>query len=117
MKKKFFVLSSMVMMFCMGIYAQKRTVTLHNDDLTEDERYYETPVVNYDDNTVSIFADTLIYSATVVVRDGSGRVIHQEQIVITPNETELNIAKEQLAGKSSVEVYYDDKRLYGYFEE
>ncbi|MDE7379273.1 MAG: hypothetical protein K2N13_10025 [Paraprevotella sp.] len=117
MKKRFLLSGFIATVFCAGMQAQIKTVTLHNDDLITEDRHYEIPVINYDDNTVSISADTIIYNATVVVKDISGRIIHQEQTVINPNETEIKMAKEELANKSSVEVYYGDKRLYGYFEE
>lgn len=102
---------------CTCMQAQTKTVTLQNDDLVCEEGHYTRPAINYDDKTVTISADTLIYDATVVIKNANGNVIHQEQTVITPTKTAINLPQTEQAEKSEVEVYYDDKRLYGFFEE
>lgn len=107
----------MAIALCTSMQAQTKTVTLHNDDLECNERHYEIPTINYDDKTVTISADTLIYDATVVIKNANGNVIHQEQTVITPTKTVINLPQTEQAEKSEVEVFYDDKRLYGFFEK
>lgn len=107
----------MAITLCTNMQAKTKTVTLHNDDLECNERHYEIPAIDYDDKTVTISADTLIYDATVVIKNANGNVIHQEQTVITPTKTTINLPQTEQAEKSEVEVYYDDKRLYGFFEE
>lgn len=110
----------MAVTLCTCMLAQTKTVTLHSSDLDEitiNGPRYEHPTINYDDKTVTISADTLIYNATVVIKNANGNVIHQEQTVITPTKTVINLPQTEQAEKSEVEVFYDDKRLYGFFEE
>lgn len=107
----------MAVMLCTTMQAQTKTVTLQNDDLVCKEGHYQLPTINYDDKTITISADTLIYDATVVIKNANGNVIHQEQTVISPTKTVINLPQTEQTEKSEVEVLYDDKRLYGFFEE
>lgn len=110
----------MAVTLCTAMQAQTKTVTLHSSDLDEitiNGPHYERPTINYDDKTVTISADTLIYDAMVVIKNANGNVIHQEQTVITPTMTVINLPQTEQAEKSEVEVFYDDKRLYGFFEK
>lgn len=107
----------MAITLCTGMQAQTRTVTLHNDDYSIKGHRYEVPTINYDDNTVTISADTLINNATVVIKDADGNVIHEEKTTVTPAEKNINLPQSGQREKSVVELYYDDKCLYGYFDE
>ena len=110
----------MAITLCTGMQAQTRTVTLHNsdvDEFTTDGPCYEVPTINYDDKTVTISADTLINNATVVIKDADGNVIHEEKTTVTPAEKNINLLQSGQREKSVVELYYDDKCLYGYFNE
>lgn len=107
----------MAVTLCTAMQAQTKTVTLQNDDYQITSHGNVLPAINYDDKTVTISADTLIYDATVVIKNANGNVIHQEQTVITPTKTAINLPQTEQAEKSEVEVFYDDKRLYGFFEE
>lgn len=116
MKKKF-LLSLMAFVSCTAMLAQVRTVTLHNDDLTYDEHSYEIPTVNYDKDYVSISADTLIYNVGVVIRDCYGNVIYSGKTTVNPADKRINLPQKYQGRKYTVEIYYDDKYLYGYFEK
>lgn len=107
----------MAIMLCTGMLAETKTVTLYNDDLTCEGGHYEVPTINYDDNTVTISADTLINNATVVIKDAEGNVLHEEQTTVTPTETTINLPQSEHQDKSVIELYYDDKCLYGFFDE
>ena len=107
----------MAITLCTGMQAQTKTVTLYNDDLTCQGGRYEVPIINYDDTTVTISADTLINNATVVIKDADGNVIHEEKTTVTPAEKNINLPQSGQREKSVVELYYDDKWLYGYFDE
>ena len=107
----------MAITLCTSMQAQTKTVTLYNDDLECNERHFEVPTINYDDKTVTISADTLINNATVVIKDAEGNVIHEEKTTVTPAEKNINLPQSGQRDKSVVELYYDDKCLYGYFDE
>lgn len=107
----------MAVTLCTGMQAQTKTVTLHNDDLEYQHGHYEVPTINYDDKTVTISADTLINNATVVIKDADGNVIHEEKTTVSPAEKNINLPQSGQREKSVVELYYDDKCLYGYFNE
>ncbi len=115
--KKRTTIAIMAITLCTGMQAQTRTVTLYNDDLTTQGPHFEVPTINYDDKTVTISADTLINNATVVIKDAEGNVIHEEQTIVTPAEKNINLPQSGQREKSVVELYYDDKCLYGYFDE
>ena len=116
MKKKT-TIAIMAITLCTGMQAQTKTVTLYSDDLTCRGGHYELPIINYDDNTVTISADTLINNATVVIKDGDGNIIHEEKTTVTQAETNINLPQSEQQDKSVIELYYDDKFLYGFFDE
>lgn len=114
--KKTTILAIMAIAFCTSMQAETKTVTLYNDDNHKEEHKYEVPTINYDDKTVTISADTLIKNATVVIKDANGNVIHEEKTTVTPSETIISLPKAKQKEKLVVEIYYDDKYLYGFFE-
>lgn len=107
----------MTFMFCAGLQAQTKTVTLHNDDLVYQGGRYEVPTVDYDDEAVTISADTLINNVTIVIKDADGNIIHRQNTNVTPAETTIALAQYDQQNKFMIEVYYDNKCLYGYFKE
>lgn len=114
--KKRTLLAFMTITLCTGMQAQTRTVTLYNDDLECKGGRYELPTINYDDNTVTISADTVI-NATVVIKDADGNIIHKEKTTVTQDDTTINLPKNEQQDKYVIELYYDDKCLYGFFDE
>jgi len=114
--KKRTLLAFMAITLCTGMQAQTRTVTLYNDDLKCKGGRYELPTINYDDNTVTISADTVI-NATVVIKDADGNIIHEEKTTATQAETTINLPTSEQQDKYVIELYYNDKHLYGFFEE
>lgn len=116
MNKKI-LLSLMAFVSCTAMQAQVRTVTLYNDDLRANKEHYEIPTVNYDKDYVSISADTLIYNVGVVIRDCYGNVIYSGKTTVNPADRRINLPQKYQGRKYTVEIYYDDKYLYGYFEK
>lgn len=116
MKKKI-TLGFMGLMLCTMMQAQERTVTLYNDDLENYDHSYEIPTINYDDYHVTISANTLIYNVTVVIRDIAGNVIYRCTTTVNPADRILNLPLKYQEQKYTVEVIYDDKYMYGYFEK
>lgn len=117
--KKTTILAIMAIAFCTSMQAETKTVTLYNpdvDEFTPDGPHSEVPIINYDDKTVTISADTLIKNATVVIKDANGNVIHEEKTTVTPSETIISMPQAKQKEKLVVEIYYDDKYLYGFFE-
>lgn len=119
MKKKVSI-SLMALVFCAAMQAQTRTVEMQCPDVNDNPRFgpsYEIPTVNYDKDYVSISADTLIYNVAVVVKDDYGNVIYSGKTTVTPADKKLNLPQRCQGRKHTVEVYYDDKYMYGYFEK
>ena len=94
MKKKFMI-CCMAIITSMSMHAQGKTVELHWDDDYRNGDRFEVPTVKYDKDEVTISADTIIY----------------------PAETTLSIPEEYQNDKFTIEIYYKDKYVYGYFEE
>lgn len=119
MKKKT-IIAIMVITICTGLQAQTRTMTLHSSDIDENligGSRYEVPTVDYDDEAVTISADTLINNVTIVIKDADGNIIHRQNTNVTPAETTIALTQYDQQNKFMIEVYYDNKCLYGYFKE
>lgn len=100
----------------LGAQAQIQYVKLYNDDLTCAGGRYEIPTINYDENSVVISADTLIYNVTVVIKDKCGNVIYSCVTTVNSAGIQVNIPQVYNNDKYAIELYYDDKYLYGFFE-
>ena len=115
MKKKTYILILFIM-HCIMMFAQKDSVNLQNYDSHNEERKFEIPTVKYDEESVVIACDSTIEFATILIKNNTGEVLYQENTSITPIAKQLEIGHEEQKEKSSIEVYYDDKFLYGYFQ-
>lgn len=119
--KKRFTIGLMGLMFCTAMQAQVRTVELQCSGVEDYPKTngpsYEIPTVNYDKDYVSISADTLIYNVGVVIRDCYGNVIYSGKTTVNPADRRINLPQKYQGRKYTVEIYYDDKYLYGYFEK
>lgn len=107
----------MGLMVCSTMRAQMRTVDLYNDDKEIVERRYELPTVKYDEVSVFVSADTLINNVAVIVKDYEGNVIYSGRTTVSPADRHINLPQRYQGRKYKVELYYDDKYLYGYFDK
>lgn len=108
------------LMVCSGMQAQMRTVDLQSSDVEDYPTLgpeYKVPTVRYDEANVFVSADTLIYNVTVIVRDCNGNMIYCGKTTVSPADSHINLPRRYQGQKYKVELYYDDKYLYGYFNK
>ena len=91
-------------------------VTLNSsfDDRDRNHRY-EIPVVTDEGSEIVITSDTLVSDVRVIIKDVSGTVISDELLTLHPSDNIVNIPEEYQNDKYSIELYYDENCLYGYF--
>ena len=76
------------------------------------------PTVSTDGDEVTITCDSTIYNVDVVISDQYGNVMHQSKQTITPMESTIFVPDMgDGSEKTSIDLYYDDKHLKGYFED
>jgi hypothetical protein len=77
----------------------------------------EIPVVTYDDNTVTVTSDSLIYDAQIVIKDEYGNIVSSTQAQLSPAQTQIPLPAEYNNGTYTIEIYYgyynNQIRLYG----
>ena len=76
------------------------------------------PTVTTDGDDVTITCDSTIYNVDVVISDQYGNVMHQSTQTITPMESTIFVPDTgDGSEKTTIDLYYDDKHLKGYFDE
>lgn len=78
---------------------------------------YEIPKVTHDDDIVTISSDSLISDMRVIIKDTHGNVMYDNRITINPSDNTIYVPEEYDSEKYSIELIYDKRRLYGYFEK
>lgn len=116
MNKKVFVLLLAVFVTSTS-YADKDVVLQSIRNLEQEAHRYEIPVVKDDGTSVVITSDTLVSDVRVIIKDVSGMVIFDELVTLLPSDNAICIPVEYQNEKYSIELYYDDNCLYGYFEQ
>ena len=75
------------------------------------------PAVSTDGDGVVIKCDSTLYNVDVVISDQYGNVMHQSTQTINPMESTIFVPDSgDGSEKTSIDLYYDDKHLKGYFE-
>ena len=75
------------------------------------------PTVSTDGDDVVITCDSTLYNVDVIISDQYGNVMHQSTQTITPMESTIFVPDTGDGNeKASIDLYYDDKHLKGYFE-
>lgn len=75
------------------------------------------PTVNSDDDEIMIKSDSTIYNVDIIIRDQFGNIMHHSTQNIGPMETTISLPNYgDGAEKTAIDIYYDRKRLSGYFE-
>lgn len=114
--KKLFLMAISIAMSCNVCVADDGNVTLYNDnkDVREHKENSEIPVVNYEDNEVSITSACVIEDASVVIRDAEGNVVAQEQVMLSPAESTISVPENKTDDGCTIEISYQRTNLYGY---
>ncbi len=90
-------------------------VCLYGDNRNGKPDYSEIPIVTYDEEQVTITADTLLYNVRVVIKDEAGAVMYSGMMNVSSAETTLPVPDGLAGRKYSIELYYEDNSLYGRF--
>lgn len=117
MKQNLFLL--LLGLFTMsGLYAQNGNVQLYESNPKDKEGTHrnDVPVVNYDEDGVTLSSDSLISNVAIIIKDENGHVMCNEQTTLSPVEKVLFVPDEDESHKYTIELVYDKKTLYGYFE-
>jgi len=83
--KKLILMAISIVMSCNVCVANEGNVTLYNDDkdTSRNKGQTEIPIVNYEDNEVTITSTCVIEDA-LVIRDAEGNVAAEEQMILSP---------------------------------
>lgn len=73
------------------------------------------PVVDYDDNELTIFSPFIICNVEIVVKDGNGNVLYYEVLEELDSLYSFQLDEEDFNSMYSIELIYGDHHLYGYF--
>lgn len=107
-------------MYVMPTVATNRNVELkiHHDLDVIVGHPHSIPIVEEDDDEVTIKCDSLINNVDVVIRDQYGNVMHHSTQTVGPSETTIYVpSTDGDSEKTTIDLYYDRKHLSGYFEE
>ena len=85
----------------------------NNDVAHRNVRFY----ADADKNNVCITSDTLIYDATITIKDQYGCVMYKGVTTLMPHQNILYVPDDEVGNKYYIELSYDEIRLFGYFEE
>jgi hypothetical protein len=113
------LLSLAFMVCCSIMYGTNVTLTVYKDGIAISHNGHrdEIPVVTYDDNTVTVTSDSLIYDAQIVIKDESGNIVSSTQAQLSPAQTQIPLPAEYNNGTYTIEIYYgyynNQIRLYG----
>ena len=117
MKKSVIIFFAMFCNLC--IHAQQgKNVELTSPDSPPwgAEHRTDKPNVSYDGDEVTITCDSTIYNVDVVISDQYGNVMHQSANTVDPAGVVIYSHSNGDSEKTSIDLYYDDKHLKGYFE-
>lgn len=114
--RKLVLMAISIAMSCNECVANEGNVTLYNDDKQgcNGGNNTEIPVVNYDDNEVTIISMCVIEDAFVVIRDAEGNVVAEEQMVLSPTESTISVPEGYADDGCTIEMSYGRNNLYGY---
>ena len=99
-------------------FSQISTVSLVDVKDHVPNHNHAVPSVTYDKDDISISCDSVIHDVNIVIRDQHGNVLHQSTQTVSPSETTISVANMGSGSeKSTIDLYYDRKHLYGEFDE
>lgn len=109
-----FIVASIFLAFFSCEYVSAGIVELQNDVVHD--RHSEIPVVSYTDSTITVSSDSIINNVEVVLKDASGNIVCSDTVDATPCGSSITVPSGIDGGGYAVELYYDEKHLYGYIE-
>lgn len=115
------LLTIMGVLLTLGAASQVSRVELRNDN-DQDIKVghpHVVPIVTSDDDDVTIKCDSTIFNVDVIVKDQYGGVMHNSTQTIGPDGTTIYIPDDMdgESEKTTIDLYYDRKHLFGYFNE
>ena len=75
------------------------------------------PRVTYDDTSITFACDSIIAEVDVVVKDIQGNVLIEDTISLNQTYVLHHMPETMGHQRYLVELYFDDKYYYGYFEQ
>lgn len=95
----------------------KTEVTMYDLHGKPAEHNSGIPIVDTEDDQITIKSDSTIYNVEIIIRDQLGNVMHRSTQNIGPMETTISLPDHgDGTEKTTIDIYYDRKRLSGYFE-
>ena len=95
----------------------QRQVVMYDEHGQPSHHNSGVPLVNSNDDDVTLTCDSIIYNVDVVIRDQFGNVMHRSVENIGPTETTITISEaEDFSEKATIDLYYDKRHLKGEFE-
>lgn len=116
--KKLILLAISIAMSCSVCVADTGNVKMYNDDngIKGKNNSSETPVVNYEDNEVTITSTHLIEEAYIIIRDAEGKIVTKKIEVLSPVKITINVPKNIVENGYTIEIYYGNTYLYGFLK-
>lgn len=117
MKSQFIILG-MALLANITVYSQN-TVTLQAEPDTNGKNKHGSiiPIINYNTFSVSVNSTIFIGDVRVIITDITGREIYNKVVDVLPTSNVLDIPEEYVSEKFKIELRYDKKKIYGYFQQ
>lgn len=114
--KKLILLAISIVMSCNICVADTGNVKMFNDDngIKGKNNSSEKPVINYEDNKVTITSTHLIEEAYVIIRDAEGKIVKKKIEVLSPLKITINVPKNIVENGCTIEISYGNTYLYGF---
>lgn len=74
------------------------------------------PLVDYDDNELTIWSPYIMYNVEIVIKNVYGSVLYYEALDELDYSYTFQLDEEDFNSMYSIELIYGDHHLYGYFE-
>lgn len=73
----------------------------------------EVPHVDVTDEGITLTSDTLLTDVMVIVKDQCGNIIYASSETVDSMGTTIRVPSLAVSEKSTIDLYYDDRHLYG----
>ena len=102
----------------MPCWADEKEVSLAGDGTGKGSvKKNEIPTVRYDDDRVTVSADTLMTDVRITITDRQGQVMASRQAALAPGmPVILSVTDTPDCGKQTIEIIVDKQKYVGYFE-
>ena len=86
-----------------------------NEEGPEHKAPARLPLVDYDDNELTIWSPYIIYNVEIVIKDVYGSVLYSDDLDELDYSYTFKLVEEDFNSMYSIELIYGDHHLYGYF--